>query len=98
MQVKIAYQLLEQPDVESAVRVGDVFALLVEYYHSQGNMQQAYMLIEKMRGRNIILSPYVDSELIEQVYSAMGVEQTAAPAPAAGGVDEEMDEEIEEDM
>merc|ERR1711988_93599 len=95
--VKIAYQLLEQPDVESAVRVGDVFALLVEYYHSQGNMQQAYMLIEKMRGRNIILSPYLDSELIEQVYSAMGVEQTAAPAPASA-VDEEMDDEIEEDM
>jgi hypothetical protein len=36
-------------------QVGDVFALLVEYYHSQQNMQQAYMLIEKMRGRNIIL-------------------------------------------
>eukprot|EP01050_Picozoa_sp_SAG11_P019618 SAG11_NODE_3158_length_2643_cov_2.460299_4_plen_69_part_00 len=41
--------------------MGDVYALLVEYYHSQQNMQQAYMLIEKMRGRNIILSPYLVS-------------------------------------
>ena len=39
----------------AVAQVGDVFALLVEYYHSQQNMQQAYMLIEKMRGRNIIL-------------------------------------------
>merc|ERR1711939_1082161 len=40
--VKISHQLLEQPDVEQkAVRIGDVFALLVEYYHSEGNMQQS---------------------------------------------------------
>jgi hypothetical protein len=55
--VKIAHQLVEQPDVEAAVRVGDVFALLIEFYHSQGNMQQAYVLIEKMRERKIILNP-----------------------------------------
>ena len=69
--VKIAHQLVEQPAVESAVRVGDVYALLVEYYHQQGNMQQAYVLIEKMRERKIILNPYLDTELIEEVYRTM---------------------------
>ena len=74
--VKISHQLLEQPDVEqtSAVRVGDVFALLVEYYHSQGNMQQAYVLIEKMQERKIIINPYLDTELVDQVYQTMGEE------------------------
>lgn len=46
------------------MRVGDVFALLVEYYHSQGNMQQAYVLIEKMQERKIIINPYLDTELV----------------------------------
>ena len=49
---------------EQAVRVGDVFALLVEYYHAEGNMQQSYVLIEKMLERKIIINPYLDSELV----------------------------------
>ena len=51
------------------VRIGDVFALLVEFYHNEGNMQQAYVLIEKMQERKIIINPYLDSELVEQVRS-----------------------------
>jgi len=76
--VKICNGLLEYSpvdvhDVESAIRVGDVFALLVEYYQSQENFEQAYHLIEKMRDRNIILSPYLDQEMVESIYKAMGV-------------------------
>ena len=44
-----------------------MFALLVEFYHNEGNMQQAYVLIEKMQERKIIINPYLDSELVEQV-------------------------------
>ena len=49
---------------EQAVRIGDVFALLVEYYHAEGNMQQSYVLIEKMQERKIIINPYLDTELV----------------------------------
>merc|ERR1712127_166268 len=83
--VEIAYQLLEQPDVESAVRVGDVFALLVEFYHSQGNMQQAYVLIEKMQERKIIINPYLDTELVDQVYQTMGEEYGGQGGGGGGG-------------
>jgi len=101
--VKISHQLLEQPDVEQAVRVGDVFALLVEFYHSQGNMQQAYVLIEKMQERKIIINPYLDTELVDQVYQTMGEEYGGQGGGGGGGghddgIGEEMDEEIEEDM
>ena len=37
--------------VESAIRIGDVFALMVEWCYSQQQMEQAYTLIEKMRSR-----------------------------------------------
>ena len=46
------------------MRIGDVFALLVEYYHAEGNMQQSYVLIEKMQERKIIINPYLDTELV----------------------------------
>ena len=99
-QIKICHELLESDSerlagIEAAIRVGDVYALLTEYYHSQGNMQQvfallesvpycianicmivcqAYALIEKMRGRGIILSPYMDQQMVESIYKAMGIE------------------------
>ena len=53
----LCFHLLEQPEVEAAIRVGDVYALMVEWFHSQGQMDQAYNLIEKMQTRSIILSP-----------------------------------------
>lgn len=56
---------------EQAVRIGDVFALLVEYYHAEGNMQQSYVLIEKMQERKIIINPYLDTELVRRVDNCM---------------------------
>mmetsp|Transcript_19068 Transcript_19068/g.64920 ORF Transcript_19068/g.64920 Transcript_19068/m.64920 type:complete len:1396 (+) Transcript_19068:174-4361(+) len=105
--VKLCSSLLEpepeqQAEVEQAIRVGDVFAQLVEYWHKENNMSQAYQLIEKMRERGIILSPYLDQKMVSSVYQAMGVD----PAEAAGmepegamedGVDEEIDEPVDDD-
>lgn len=54
--------------VQSAIRVGDVFAVLVEFYYSQNNNEQAYRLIENMRQRGILLAPFLDTDLINTVY------------------------------
>lgn len=43
----------------------------VEWYYSQQQMQQAYTLVENMRGRSIILSPYLDTEMVHAIYGAM---------------------------
>jgi pentatricopeptide repeat protein len=66
--VKICQQLLDQRDVESAIRVGDVYAVLVEYFYMQRNMEQAFRLIESMRQRGIVLAPFLDADLINTVY------------------------------
>merc|ERR1719197_1758626 len=65
--VKICFELLEQPEVENALRVGDVYALMVEWFHSQGQMQQAYELIQKMVARSIVLAPYLDQEMVQGI-------------------------------
>ena len=86
--------------VQNSIRVGDVFALLIEFYYSQRQMQQAYELIENMRSRNIVLSPYLDQAMVNTVYEAVGV----APAGGAGGggddddgIDEDIDEVVSSD-
>ena len=35
-----------------------MFALLIEFYYERRDNEHAHLLIEQMRGRNIILSPY----------------------------------------
>ena len=61
-------------EIEKGVRVGDVYALMVEYWYEQGNAQEAYKLIEQMRSRGIVVSPYLDQKLIADVYQALGLE------------------------
>ncbi len=101
--VRECHELLGQPEVESAIRVGDVYALMVEWYYSQQQMDQAYALIEKMRARGIILSPYLDSEMVHTIYSAMGMpaaqDPPSAPQPSYDDApDEQLPDDIEEDF
>jgi intraflagellar transport protein 140 len=75
--VKTCHQLLEQRDVETAIRVGDCFALLVEFYHSHKNYEAAFKLLQDMRQRQIVLNPYLEAEIIDEIHSHVG----AGPAP-----------------
>lgn len=72
--IKICNQLLQQPDVESAIRIGDVYALLIEYYYSKSQHAQAYQLIQQMRASNIILNPYLDSQMVQTIHRAVGAQ------------------------
>lgn len=38
--VRMCESLLEEKDLDPAVRVGDVYGFLVEYYYHHGNFQQ----------------------------------------------------------
>ena len=97
--IQICNQLLDMPDVEGAIRVGDVYAILIEYYHYQNNprsMQQAYNLIEKMTDRNIILNHYLDKGMLDRIYSALGINTREDVVQSNH---DDIDEEIpEEDM
>jgi intraflagellar transport protein 140 len=49
--VQICTQLLASgKQIDNAIRVGDVFALLIEYYYKINDYQKAFSLIEQMRG------------------------------------------------
>ncbi|EKX53449.1 hypothetical protein GUITHDRAFT_84428 [Guillardia theta CCMP2712] len=88
--VQTCYQLLETPKLDVAVQVGDVFALLIEFFFSEQDFQQCYQLIEKMRQRRILLGPYLDQSMVDTIYRKMNIH---VPAD-----NDEVDEEIDSDM
>ncbi|MCL4124855.1 UNVERIFIED_CONTAM: hypothetical protein GTU68_025029 [Idotea baltica] len=49
--VRGLYELLEAPDIDSAVRKGDIFAAMVESYAKRGDFKQALGLLQEMRGK-----------------------------------------------
>jgi intraflagellar transport protein 140 len=83
--VNICNQLVEQQDCEAAVRVGDVFALLVYFYAQRKDWQSAYQSLERMRAHSIALEPFIDVPLIETAYSQVGLDARAVGALSSGG-------------
>ena len=102
--IRICNAILDQGDVEAAIRVGDVYALLIEYFHSVADYSRAYAVIERMRAANIILSPYLDQGMVHKIHAEMGVEVQPEGAQGQGqwqegdqqqgDIGEEIDEEV----
>lgn len=47
--------------------VGDVYALLVEWCHGQGNMQQTMQLVEQMLDRHVPPGHYLSPDVLAAV-------------------------------
>lgn len=101
--IRYCEELLDMPMIENAVRTGDVFAQITEHYCSTQQWQDAYRMIERMRERQIVLSPYLDRAMIEEIHKACGVpppEEAAAQAQEGAHPEEddmEEDIQVEED-
>jgi intraflagellar transport protein 140 len=112
--VQVCEQMLQMGDIESAVRIGDIFAQLVEHYSSDQNYPEAHRAVEQMRSRGIILTPYLDRALIENIYKGVGLPMPDTGEAAAGHgqqhgagmvaqpaeseIDDGVGEEIDEEM
>ncbi|CAD8148851.1 unnamed protein product [Paramecium pentaurelia] len=69
--IQLYYKLLNDSNIEYAVRQGDIFAELIEYYYAQGQYEKAYEEMQKMQKKSIVLNPYLDQELIQKVMNYM---------------------------
>ena len=95
---QICDTLLSSPGVDEAIRLGDIFAQLIEHYvHKQQDIPKAFQYLEKMQKKKIIITPYLDSSLIEKIYRGMGMQ---APNDRQGnqGYGDGIDEDIPEDF
>lgn len=105
--VAICENILEEPQLDLAIRVGDCLAMLVEHFHSAGNMKLAYQYMLDMKERGILLDPYIDADVLEDVYRALGIplhheeeeEKTGGGQGSRGReADEDDDDDIGEDI
>ncbi|KAM7433446.1 hypothetical protein ABFA07_016329 [Porites harrisoni] len=95
--------LLEEPDLETAVRVGDVYGVIIEHYARQQNYSKAYSIMEEMRRRvpNVNMAYYVNMKTIEATHKAVGVplgRGMGAEREIRGELDEDEGEEVEEEV
>jgi len=79
--VEICEDLLRTRDLDEAIRSGDCYALLIEYYYSENNFEQAYQYLKQMEQRNIEVEPYVEKRILSEIYSRMGISMEK-PKPA----------------
>merc|ERR1719295_1332482 len=86
--IAICESLIKDSNPEAGIRVGDVYALMVEYYHSISNHSEAYHVIERMKESDIILGPYLDQAMVDSIHQAIGLD--------AQNVDEHSEELITE--
>ncbi|KAG1950960.1 intraflagellar transport protein [Pimephales promelas] len=95
--VRVCESLLEEKDLDPAVRIGDVYGFLVEYYCHHGNFQQAWSKIEELRSTrpNINVSLYVSQTSLEALQNAAGIRLVYGNTNDAHAADDE--EEVEED-
>ena len=96
--VRICNRLLSEGDIDRAIRVGDIFALLVEFYYGNNSFSQAHEMIERMRDRNIVLNPYLDQDMVNRIYKEMGVSDVPKKGGGGYGDDDSGSDGMEEDL
>lgn len=103
--VDICENLLEEPQLESAIRVGDCLGMLVEHFHQTGDMKQSYHFMVDMKERRILLHPYIDAVVLDEVHRAVGVPLNEGDGDEVGGGDggggsdeEELEDDIDEEV
>ncbi|KAJ3106851.1 hypothetical protein HDU96_008104 [Phlyctochytrium bullatum] len=64
--LRLCEALLDEPDIESSIRVGDIYALMIESHYARGNVQAAKEVFEVM-GKKIphgSFEFYLDTDLL----------------------------------
>ena len=92
--MQICDQLVDTPGVEEAIRLGDVFAQLIEHYYYKNSFQDAYKYLDKMKKKNIIVTPYLDPQIVDDIYKEVGIQVPKAADDPDDGIDEDIREEF----
>ncbi|OWZ10206.1 Intraflagellar Transport Protein 140 [Phytophthora megakarya] len=69
----IVTKLMEEPGIEEAIRVGDGYAMLVEGYYEEGDLNKSFETMEEMKRRGLTLKTYVNPRVVEDVQAKLGV-------------------------
>ncbi|XP_022372677.1 intraflagellar transport protein 140 homolog [Enhydra lutris kenyoni] len=96
--------LLEEPELDSTVRVGDVCGFLVQHFLQAEDFQTAYRYLEEMRKRvpPASISYYVSQRTVDAVHQGLGLPlvRTVPERVCRSSMDDrkEVDEEVLEEV
>ncbi|XP_066546422.1 intraflagellar transport protein 140 homolog [Amia ocellicauda] len=95
--VRLCETLLEDPDLDPAVRIGDAYGFLVEHHCQQGSFQVAHRKLEEMQKRlpSVNVSYYISQRSLEALSHAVGLPLGRPGRRDSGGEEEEEVEEEE---
>lgn len=69
-------QLLDTPDINFSVRVGDIIAHLVSYHYMQGSrvaLNEAFILIDRLVKSKLDVFFYLEEALVKDIYARLGL-------------------------
>ncbi|XP_048847908.1 intraflagellar transport protein 140 homolog isoform X2 [Brienomyrus brachyistius] len=95
--VRLCQALLEEEELNPAVRVGDVYGFLVEHHCQQGNFQDAYHMMEEMQRRlpSSNVAFYVNQRSLDALRRSVGLPLTRDLRRDSGGEEDEVEEAVE---
>ncbi|XP_052768007.1 intraflagellar transport protein 140 homolog [Mya arenaria] len=103
--IKQCQVLLEEPELDSGVRIGDVYGFIIEHYARKERWKAAYNAMEEMKGRvsGVNIAYYVNMRTIQAVHQALDIplsntiDTSKMNGFRGGGGQEEEDGEIVEE-
>ncbi|XP_062999141.1 intraflagellar transport protein 140 homolog [Elgaria multicarinata webbii] len=92
--------LLGEPELDSAIRLGDVLGFLVEHHLKAQEFQMAYRYLEELRKKIpcVNLNYYVNQQTVEAVHRGLGVPLSRNPVPERVRHNSVEDKEVEEEV
>ncbi|KAK5881087.1 hypothetical protein CesoFtcFv8_021933 [Champsocephalus esox] len=94
--VQLCEALLEEPELDPAVRIGDAYGFLVEHHCQQGNFQMAYRKLEELQrllpSQNVRY--YVSPASLESLQKEMGVLMDRGDNRPIAKEDDEVEEDL----
>nr|XP_060642367.1 intraflagellar transport protein 140 homolog isoform X1 [Anolis sagrei ordinatus]XP_060642368.1 intraflagellar transport protein 140 homolog isoform X1 [Anolis sagrei ordinatus] len=92
--------LLDEPELDSAIRLGDILGFLVEHHLQTQEFQTAYRYLEEMRKKIpcVNLGYYVSQQTMEAVHRGLGLPPSRNPAPERLRHNSLEEKEVEEDV
>ncbi|XP_012989276.2 intraflagellar transport protein 140 homolog isoform X2 [Esox lucius] len=99
--VRLCEALIEEPDLDPAVRIGDAYGFLVEHHCQQGSFQVAYRMLEELQKLlpSLNVSYYVSQGSLAALQSTVGLPMGRGHLSGrgdrrdSGGEDDEVEEE-----
>jgi hypothetical protein len=66
----------------------------LEHYFYKQQYQEAYKYLEKMKKKSIIVTPYLDPQIVEDIYKGVGIAMPQSKQEDDDGIEEDIQQDF----